>query len=913
MIGVLSATTQTETNCSGALPGTAAACKGHTMRVLTPSLTRLVSWLLLGLVAQTFVACGGGSGGSSAGAVLPAAPGGLQITVGNAQLTLQWSGVSNATSYVVARATSSAGPFATVGTPAAPSFVDTGVANGTTYYYVVAAVDSAGQGANSPAVSGTPVQPVPPTAPTGLTATTASYASVDLNWNATSDVLGVASYSIERCTGSACTDFAAVGSTSSTSYADNGLAASTTYSYRIKAIDAAQISSAYSNNASATTAAAPVPPSAPAQLSAVASSSTQVNLGWTPSTDALGIQSYTIERCTGSACTNFATLATVTSTSYADTGLAASTAYTYRVLAVDVAGISSAYSNSASATTAAPPNPPAPPGPLVAAALATANGSAQVSLAWQASATAGTIPYSVERCAGAGCTNFSVITATTGTAYVDTTVASGTTYLYQVRAGNVAGGFSAYSGPAAVNTYSSSALPAQVPTGNPGLRNADGSTHVLPAPNPDGTLINVVQRAAELGYVIDLTDSANDDRPGIEAVLLDAQTTAGSTVYFPDGTYNLVTPWSTNANADIVLTKSQVNLAGQSEAGTILKSSFDDLGSLTASYTGILVSGAQNLVIHSLTITSTWNRAWATSTSGNSASAGGVTYALVIKSGGSPASAASNVVVEDVLVERYHRMGIVAGPGSHDIVIRGCVAMDATDIGDGGTGYGFVAEGPGHVQATTNPNLGIPTKDQYFTLFDNNRAYGPNIRHAILLQYWSHNNLVAGNILDDTQLVSISLHGEDEYANEMATNAITRDVDGIGIGNSGATHDASGPYNWAHNNDIAASVSRGFFVEYGSPSSTIESNTVRDTTAASGVGVLVGSSSNSVLRNNTFVDNTGSGYIAVKFIADPTMNASPAGGPVNWIVSGNSVVNSGTPFTDASAGAASGDQVQSTW
>ena len=96
------------------------------------------------------------------------------------------------------------------------------------------------------------------------------------------------------------------------------------------------------------------PPTIPGSLSASAVSSSQINSSWTASmgNSGSGLAGYKIERCTGSGCTSFAQIATITATSYSDTGRAASTPYTYRVRAFDNAGINSGYSNTASATTA---------------------------------------------------------------------------------------------------------------------------------------------------------------------------------------------------------------------------------------------------------------------------------------------------------------------------------------------------------------------------------------------------------------------------------------------------------------------------------------------------------------------------------------------------------------------------------
>jgi len=94
------------------------------------------------------------------------------------------------------------------------------------------------------------------------------------------------------------------------------------------------------------------PPTAPTGLSATAAGTTQINLAWTASTDNVGVTGYRVERCQGAGCTTFAQIATLTATSFSDTGLTAATSYSYRVRAADAAGNLSGYSSVASATTA---------------------------------------------------------------------------------------------------------------------------------------------------------------------------------------------------------------------------------------------------------------------------------------------------------------------------------------------------------------------------------------------------------------------------------------------------------------------------------------------------------------------------------------------------------------------------------
>jgi chitodextrinase len=93
------------------------------------------------------------------------------------------------------------------------------------------------------------------------------------------------------------------------------------------------------------------PPTAPTSLAATASSSTQIGLTWTASTDNVGVTGYRVERCTGASCTSFAQIGTASTATFSDSGLAASTSYSYRVRATDAAGNLSTFSNIASATT----------------------------------------------------------------------------------------------------------------------------------------------------------------------------------------------------------------------------------------------------------------------------------------------------------------------------------------------------------------------------------------------------------------------------------------------------------------------------------------------------------------------------------------------------------------------------------
>jgi chitodextrinase len=91
-------------------------------------------------------------------ATVPAAPTGLTAAAGNAQVVLTWTASTGASSYNVKRATTNGGAFTTIATGVTgTTYTDTGLTNGTTYYYVVSAVNSAGESANSSIASATPV------------------------------------------------------------------------------------------------------------------------------------------------------------------------------------------------------------------------------------------------------------------------------------------------------------------------------------------------------------------------------------------------------------------------------------------------------------------------------------------------------------------------------------------------------------------------------------------------------------------------------------------------------------------------------------------------------------------------------------------------------------------------------------
>ena len=88
---------------------------------------------------------------------------GFSATPGDARITLGWAAVNGAAGYTLRRSTTSGGPYTTLATNlVSPSFTDTEVTNGTTYYYVVSGTNGEGAGPSSSQVSATPTATTAP-------------------------------------------------------------------------------------------------------------------------------------------------------------------------------------------------------------------------------------------------------------------------------------------------------------------------------------------------------------------------------------------------------------------------------------------------------------------------------------------------------------------------------------------------------------------------------------------------------------------------------------------------------------------------------------------------------------------------------------------------------------------------------
>src|SRR5882762_5737862 len=273
----------------------------------------------------------------------PSTPAGLSASaVSSSQINLSWSASTDNVGVTGYRVYRDGTLLATLG--AVTAYQNTGLTPSTSFSYTVLAIDAAGNASTQSASASATTQAAPdttaPSVPGGLTAAAASSSQINLSWSASSDNVGVTGYRVYR----AGTLLATLGAV--TTYQNTGLTPSTSFSYTVQALDAAGNPSAQSASASATTQAAPdtTAPSVPGGLTAVAASSSQINLSWSASTDNVGVTGYKVFR-------NGVQIATTSALTYTNTGLLPATTYSFAVAAFDAAGNSSAQSAAVSKRT----------------------------------------------------------------------------------------------------------------------------------------------------------------------------------------------------------------------------------------------------------------------------------------------------------------------------------------------------------------------------------------------------------------------------------------------------------------------------------------------------------------------------------------------------------------------------------
>lgn len=370
--------------------------------------------------------------GSDTPAVVPPAPTELTAVAGVQQVKLAWKGSTAAASYHVYRGTAanaqSASPIATV---TGTSYTNTGLTNGTTYFYKVKGVSPAGTGPASNEASAKPTAtptPAPAVAPT--LSFTAGNAQVVLNWTAAA---GATSYNVYR-NGSLLQ-----GSVTGLTFTNTGLTNGTAYTYRVAGVNPGG-TGPQSNQISAT----PRAPLTGVPTLSVVSGNAQALLSWTGVT---GATSYNVYR-DGAMIRSGTTALT-----FNNTGLTNGATYKYRVAGV-VGTTAGPMSNEVSATPTAPPTG--------TSTLSFTAGNAQVTLNW--TPVSGATSYKVFRNGTMIQENVNALT------FTNTGLTNGTAYSYRVAAVNAGG-----TGP---QSNSVSATPQTVLTGAPTLTGTPGNARV---------------------------------------------------------------------------------------------------------------------------------------------------------------------------------------------------------------------------------------------------------------------------------------------------------------------------------------------------------------------------------------------------------------------------------------------------
>jgi putative cell wall-binding protein/fibronectin type 3 domain-containing protein len=293
---------------------------------------------------------------------LPTWPAGAALTFSSVTatgMTITWPEATDdvgVTGYVVLRR-NNAGELVQVGTrgPADRSFTDAGLVSSVTYTYKVEAVDAAAnRSTTGPQGSQQTLDTVPPTWPAGasLTFSGVGTTAMTVSWPAATDNVAVTGYQVWRRQGGS-GEFVQVGTTpaGTRTHVSSGLTPTTSYTFRIVAVDAAANASAPLDGARSTLTPDTTPPSWPSSKNLVERNLTQtgLRLAWTQATDDVAVTGYRVLRGTTQIGSTPADVRVIDVA-----GLTPDTSYTFTVQAVDAAGNVSTNGPSLTVRTLAP-------------------------------------------------------------------------------------------------------------------------------------------------------------------------------------------------------------------------------------------------------------------------------------------------------------------------------------------------------------------------------------------------------------------------------------------------------------------------------------------------------------------------------------------------------------------------------
>jgi fibronectin type 3 domain-containing protein len=267
-------------------------------------------------------------------------PSGLEVTgATSTTISLEWGSVGVASGYRLYRSSSSGGQYSQCYSGSNSYYTDSGLSPDTPYYYKVSAYSDYSDSSRSEAVPGaTLLAP-----PTGLTATAVSSTKIDLSWTA----VGSSYYNVYRSTNPTGTyTLLTQGGWSSANYSDESIYSTTTYYYKVAVRISNSAEGERSDYASVSNT------DAPANLTATAISTSQIDLSWSASSSSSSYY-YNVYRSTSATGTyELLTSSGQSSTTYSDYDVTSpDTTYYYKVstrnYSSGVAGAQSAYVSAA--------------------------------------------------------------------------------------------------------------------------------------------------------------------------------------------------------------------------------------------------------------------------------------------------------------------------------------------------------------------------------------------------------------------------------------------------------------------------------------------------------------------------------------------------------------------------------------
>lgn len=377
-----------------------------------------------------------------------------------------------------------------------------------------------------------------------------------------------------------------------------------------------------------------------------------------------------------------------------------------------------------------------------------------------------------------------------------------------------------------------------------GLYTKDGQEHREFTPNETtGSTLNVKLFGAKP------EDEAFDNTPAFQKAIQAAK--PGDEVFIPAGSYYFQTAVVTSPYYAHIYLKPGVNLRGAGQDKSILVSNYQNkeyvdktIGKKTAT---LACGNGADCTISDLGFTANTDDSCLPSDINNTKvnNPEGNQYAPafgIVVYNTALTTLTQNIYIHDVHISYFQYDGIRLYC-TRNCKIANSIITKATDIGGGGAGYGIEIRGYGHEYFKY-----IDTRlDSCYNIVEGVQVIGPYIRHGIILSYVTHNNLFYNNRVLDSADDAFDVHGQDEFLNVFTKNYAygSRRGAGLGLGNTGSSHDESGYGNVLYQN-VFEKCKYGVTVARGTQYTQVIENTIRDST----YGVYINNGPNTYQKNN---------------------------------------------------------------